>query len=48
MRSVVYAFLCTVGMLFRLRISLQAEIIAPRHQLAVYRRRLRPRAITRA
>jgi len=33
MRSVIYAFLSTVGMLFRSRPSLQAEIIALRHQL---------------
>ena len=41
MRSVVYAFLSTVGMLFRSRLSLQAEIIALRHQLTVYRRSVR-------
>ena len=41
MRSVVYAFLRTVGMLFRSRLSLQAEIVALRHQLTVYRRSVR-------
>jgi hypothetical protein len=41
MLSVVYAFLSTVGMLFRSRLSLQAEIIALRHQLTVYRRSVR-------
>jgi putative transposase len=41
MRSVVYAFLSTVGVLFRSRRSLQAEIIALRHQLTVYRRSVR-------
>jgi hypothetical protein len=41
MRSVIYAFLSTVGMLFRSRLSLQAEIIALRHQLTVYRRSVR-------
>jgi hypothetical protein len=35
MLAVVYAFLSTVGMLFRSRLSLQAEVIAPRHQLPV-------------
>ena len=38
MRSVIYAFLSTVGVLFRSRLSLQAEIMALRHQLTVYRR----------
>jgi putative transposase len=38
MRAVVYAFLSTLGTLFRSRISLQAEIVALRHQLAVYER----------
>lgn len=41
MRSVVYAFLSTVGMLFRSRLSLQAEVIALRHQLTVYHRSVR-------
>jgi putative transposase len=41
MRSVVYAFLSTVGMLFRSRLSLQAEVIALRHQLTVYHRLVR-------
>jgi hypothetical protein len=41
MRSVVYAFLSTVGMLFRSRFSLQAEVIALRHQLTVYHRSVR-------
>jgi hypothetical protein len=41
MLSVVYAYLSTVGMLFRSRLSLQAEIIALRHQLTVYRRSVR-------
>jgi transposase InsO family protein len=41
MGSVIYAFLSTVGMLFRSRFSLQAEIIALRHQLTVYRRSVR-------
>jgi putative transposase len=41
MRSEVYAFLSTVGVLFRSRLSLQAEIIALRHQLTVYRRSVR-------
>jgi putative transposase len=41
MRSVVYAFLSMVGMLFRSRFSLQAEVIALRHQLTVYHRLVR-------
>lgn len=41
MRSVIHAFLSTVGVLFRSRLSLQAEIIALRHQLTVYRRSVR-------
>lgn len=41
MRSVIYAFLSTVGMLFRSRLSLQAEVIALRHQLTVYHRSVR-------
>jgi putative transposase len=41
MRPVVYAFLSTVGTLFRSRLSLQAEVIALRHQLTVYHRSVR-------
>jgi hypothetical protein len=41
MGSVIYAFLSAVGMLFRSRLSLQAEIIALRHELTVYRRSVR-------
>lgn len=41
MRSVIYALLSTVGVLFRSRLSLQAEIIVLRHQLTVYRRSVR-------
>ena len=48
MRSVVYAFLSTVGMLFRSRLSLQAEVIALRHQLTVYHRSVRRLQIRRA
>jgi putative transposase len=40
-RSVIYAFLSTVSVLFRSRLSLQVEIIALRHQLTVYRRSVR-------
>jgi hypothetical protein len=40
-RSVIYAFLSTVGVLFRSRLSLQIEIIALRHQLTIYRRSVR-------
>jgi len=38
MRAVVYAFLSTLGTLFRSRLSLQVEIVALRHQLTVYQR----------
>ncbi len=41
MRSVVYALLSTGGMRFRSRLSLQAEIVALRHQLRVYHRAVR-------
>src|SRR5216683_3512921 len=41
MRAVVYAFLSTLGTLFRSRLSLQVEIVALRHQLAVYQRSVR-------
>jgi len=41
MAAVVYAFLGALGALFRSRISLQVEIVALRHQLAVYQRRVR-------
>jgi putative transposase len=41
MSAVVYAFLSTLGALFRFQLSLQAEIVALRHQLAVYKRSVR-------
>jgi hypothetical protein len=41
MRAVVYAFLSTLRTLFRSRLSLQVEIVALRHQLAVYQRSVR-------
>src|SRR5213594_3496726 len=41
MAAVVSAFLGALGALFRSRISLHVEIIALRHQLAVYKRRAR-------
>jgi hypothetical protein len=40
MRAVVYAFLSTLGTLFRSRLSLQLEIVALR-QLVVYQRSVR-------
>ena len=44
MPAVVYAFLSALGALFRSRLSLQVEIVALRHQLAIYRRTVkRPR-----
>jgi putative transposase len=41
MPAVVYAFLGALGALFRSRVSLQVEIVALRHQLAVYQRSVR-------
>ena len=41
MAAVVYAFLGALGALFRSRIALQVEIVALRHQLTVYQRRVR-------
>ena len=41
MPAVVYAFLSTLGALFRSRLSLQVEIVALRHQLVVYQRSVR-------
>jgi hypothetical protein len=41
MSAVVYAFLSTLGALFRFQLSLQAEIVALRHQLAAYKRSVR-------
>ena len=41
MPAVVYAFLSTLCVLFRSRLSLQVEIVALRHQLAVYERSVR-------
>jgi putative transposase len=41
MRAVVYGFLSTLRTLFRSRLSLQVEIVALRHQLAVYQRSVR-------
>jgi hypothetical protein len=41
MRAVVYAFLSTLGTLFRSQLLLQVEIVALRHQLAVYQRSVR-------
>ena len=41
MAAVIYAFLGALGTLFRWRISMQVEIVALRHQLAVYQRRVR-------
>ena len=38
MPPVDYAFLSMFGVLFRPQLSLRAENVAPRHQLAVYRR----------
>ena len=38
MPAVIYAFLGTLSSLFRSRLSLQVEIVALRHQLAVYKR----------
>src|SRR5437867_2754865 len=41
MAAVGYAFVCTLSALFRSRVSLQVEIVALRHQLAVYQGRVR-------
>lgn len=41
MAAVAYAFLSTLGVLFRSRLALQAEIVALRHQLVVYERSTR-------
>jgi putative transposase len=41
MPAVGYAFLSTLGAVFRSRLSLQVEIVALRHQLAVYQRSVR-------
>jgi len=41
MPAVLYAFLSTLGTLFRSRLSLQVENVALRHQLAVYQRSVR-------
>src|SRR5437867_10072512 len=41
MPAVVYAFLSTLCVLFRSRLSLQVEVVALRHQLAVYERSVR-------
>src|SRR5436309_12552751 len=41
MAAVVSAFLGALGALFRSRVSLQVEIVALRHQLAVYQGRVR-------
>jgi transposase InsO family protein len=41
MRAVLYTFLSTPGTLIRSRLSLQVEIVALRHQLAVYQRSVR-------
>src|SRR5438876_1937502 len=44
MPAVVYAFLSTLGALFRSQLSLRVENIALRHQLAIYQRTVkRPR-----
>src|SRR5207253_9786314 len=41
MAAMVYAFLSALGALFRSQLSLQVEIVALRHQLAVYERSVR-------
>src|SRR5881409_3051838 len=41
MPAVVYAFLSTLCVLFRSRLSLQLEVVALQHQLAVYERSVR-------
>jgi hypothetical protein len=38
MPAVVYAFLSTLGALFRSQLSLRVENVALRHQLAIYQR----------
>jgi hypothetical protein len=38
MPAVVYAFLSTLGTLFRSQLSLRVENVALRHQLAIYQR----------
>ncbi len=38
MPTVVYAFLRTLGTLFRSQLSLRVENVALRHQLAIYQR----------
>jgi hypothetical protein len=42
--AVVYAFLSTLGALFRSQLSIRVENVALRHQLSIYRRTVkRPR-----
>ena len=44
MPAVVYAFLSTLGALFRSQLSIRVENVALRHQLAIYQRTVkRPR-----
>jgi hypothetical protein len=44
MRAVLSAVLATVATLFRSHLALRLEILAPRHQLAIYQRTVkRPR-----
>jgi hypothetical protein len=41
MPPVVYAFLSTLGVLFRSQLSVRIENVALRHQLSIYRRTVR-------